>query len=351
MPSERWMIYGANGYTGKLIAQEAEKRGLNPILAGRNRPEISGLAKELDLEFRIFSLESPSFIIENLADIHIVLHCAGPFSATSAPMVRACLASQTHYLDITGEIDVFEAIRKRHQLAVERGLLLMPGVGFDVVPTDCLALNLKKLLPDATELILAFHSEGGPSQGTAHTMIEALKLGCRVRENGIIISVPWGYKVKEFPLDGRARLATTIPWGDVSTAFYSTGIRNIEVYKTFRRSEISKMKWLRLLKPLLATDLVQSLLKSKISSSLKGPNLTQRTRSKTYIWGQVRNDQGTIREGHLTTPNGYDVTVQSAVGIVQYLLKYDFEPGVQTPARVMGEHFIRTLPGVELKIS
>jgi short subunit dehydrogenase-like uncharacterized protein len=145
-------------------------------------------------------------------------------------------------------------------------------------------------------------------------------------------------------------LATAIPWGDVSTAFYTTGIPNIEVYKTFPKSEISKMKWLRLLKPLVASDFMQNYLKSKVNTKVKGPDSTQRAQTKTYVWGQVINDKGESRQGHLTTPNGYDLTAQASLGIVEYLLKFEAEHGVQTPARMMGEHFIRTLPGVELKI-
>ena len=344
------MLYGANGYTGELIAREAQKRGLKPILAGRNQEVISSLAKELGLEFRIFTLESSSFIIEALTQVNLVLHCAGPFSATSEPMVGACLASKTHYLDITGELEVFEYVRRQHELAVKRGVMLMAGVGFDVVPTDCLALNLKKFLPDATHLKLAFDAEGRPSHGTALTMIEGLKVGVRIRENGVIKSVPFAYKVAEIPFLHGPKLATTIPWGDVSTAYYTTGIPNIEVYKTFGKTDITKMKLLRPLKPLLGTEAIQHYLKSKIANNFRGPDVVDRMNTKCYIWGQVTNGIGQTKEAHLVTPNGYVVTVHAALGVVEYLLNYEIEPGVKTPAAVMGEHFVRTLPGVELKI-
>jgi short subunit dehydrogenase-like uncharacterized protein len=350
MSNKKWMLYGANGYTGELIAREAQKRGLKPILAGRNQEVISSLAKELGLEFRIFTLESPSIMIEALTQVNLVLHCAGPFSATSGPMVGACLASKTHYLDITGEIEVFEYIRRQHELAVKRRVMLMPGVGFDVVPTDCLALNLKKFLPDATHLKLAFDAEGRSSHGTALTMIEGLKVGVKIRENGVIKSVPFAYKVAEIPFLHGPKLATTIPWGDVSTAYYTTGIPNIEVYKTFSKGEITKMKLLRPLKPLLGTDAIQHYLKSKIANNFRGPDVVDRVNTKCYIWGQVINERGQTKEAHLVTPNGYVVTVHAAVGIVDYLLNYEVEPGVHTPAEIMGEHFVRTLPEVELRV-
>ncbi|HEV7923072.1 MAG TPA: saccharopine dehydrogenase NADP-binding domain-containing protein, partial [Thermoanaerobaculia bacterium] len=142
-----WMIYGANGYTGELIAREAARRGERPILAGRDRTAVEALAKELGLQWRAFPLDAP-----DLRDIQLVLHCAGPFMYTSAPMVRACLDAGAHYLDITGEIVVFEAVMRKDGEAKQRGVTLLPGVGFDVVPTDCLAAQLAQRLPDADEL-------------------------------------------------------------------------------------------------------------------------------------------------------------------------------------------------------
>ena len=168
------MIYGANGYTGRLIAGEAIRRGHAPILAGRDRDRIEPLARELGLDFRVFDLVDAA---PNL-DVAAVLHCAGPFSSTSAPMARACLATRTHYLDITGEIAVFESIFGTHDTAVRSGVALIPGVGFDVVPTDCLAAKLSAALPDAQELTLAFYARGGMvSRGTLKTMLEGAGRG------------------------------------------------------------------------------------------------------------------------------------------------------------------------------
>ncbi len=350
MPNKKWMIYGANGYTGELIAREAQKRNLQPILAGRDQPVVSALARELGCEFRIFTLDSPAYMIDALSQVEIVLHCAGPFSATSEPMVNACLAAKTNYLDITGEIEVFESIRRLHDLAVKRGIFLMPGVGFDVVPTDCLALNLKKFLPDATHLVLAFDAEGRPSKGTAQTMIEGIKVGGRIRENGVIKQVPLAYKVREIPFPHGTKMAATIPWGDVSTAYYTTGIPNIEVYKAFPKSEITKMKLARPLRSLLGSNAVQTYLKNKIATHSRGPDVVERVNTKCYIWGEVSNAAGEKKAAQLITPNGYVVTVHAALGIVEYLLKYEIDPGVHTPAEVMGEHYVRTLPGVEMRV-
>jgi short subunit dehydrogenase-like uncharacterized protein len=163
---KNFMIYGANGYTGELIAREASKRGMKPILAGRSQNKVEPLAKELNLIFRTFSLADKKSLEYTLKEVDFVLHCAGPFSLTSQPMVEACLRLGKHYLDITGEIAVFEAMAKRDAAAKKAGIMVLPGVGFDVVPSDCLALHLKNRLPSATALTLAFYGLGKISHGT-----------------------------------------------------------------------------------------------------------------------------------------------------------------------------------------
>ena len=135
----QFMIYGANGFTGRLIVQEALERGFKPVIAGRNRKAIKALANETGLEARIFGLNDLSSIAKNIANMDVVLHSAGPFSLTMPNMVKACLQTGTHYCDITGEIDVFEKVYAQHDKAIEKNIALIPGVGFDVVPTDCVA--------------------------------------------------------------------------------------------------------------------------------------------------------------------------------------------------------------------
>ncbi|HEY1078348.1 MAG TPA: saccharopine dehydrogenase NADP-binding domain-containing protein, partial [Fontimonas sp.] len=158
-----WMVYGANGYTGELIAREAVKRGLKPILAGRRRESIEALARELGLKAKVFGLDDAVELARQLKGCSLVLHCAGPFSATAAPMMEACLAAGAHYLDITGEIGVFEHAQSLNSRASKARVVLCPGVGFDVIPTDCIAAALKQALPDATDLALGFDSRTGMS--------------------------------------------------------------------------------------------------------------------------------------------------------------------------------------------
>lgn len=209
--NSNWMIYGANGYTGELIAREAVRRGLEPVLAGRSRDKIEPLARELGLEARGFALDDVARASEQIKGHGLVLHCAGPFSATAKPMMDACLQAKTHYLDITGEISVFELAQSLDARARDAGVVICPGVGFDVIPTDCVAATLKAAMPDATHLSLGFDSRSGPSAGTAKTSIEGLAQGGKARENGRIVDVPLAHRVRRIDFGGGEKNAMTIP--------------------------------------------------------------------------------------------------------------------------------------------
>src|SRR6185436_12676748 len=223
-----FLIYGANGYTGELITRYAVERGMKPILAGRNAVKIEELAKKDHLDYRIFSLDETTRMDAALQEVDVVLHCAGPFSLTSRPMVEACLRNRKHYTDITGEISVFETMAALDKKAQDAGIMLMPGVGFDVVPSDCLARHLKDRLPTASHLSLAFYGMGRLSHGTQATMTMNVGKGGAIRKDGKITSVPAAWKTGEIDFGEVTKTGVTIPWGDVATAFYSTGIPNIE---------------------------------------------------------------------------------------------------------------------------
>ncbi|MCA9269835.1 MAG: saccharopine dehydrogenase NADP-binding domain-containing protein, partial [Planctomycetales bacterium] len=98
--SPTWMLYGAYGYTGRLIAREAAARGMRPTLAGRDADKLRPLADELQLPLQAFSLDDTASVAAKLEGFALVLNCAGPFSQTAGPMIEACLQSRTHYLDI-----------------------------------------------------------------------------------------------------------------------------------------------------------------------------------------------------------------------------------------------------------
>ena len=183
------LLYGATGYTGKLIAREARAKGASVVLAGRNPDKLKAVATPLDLPWRAFDLADRARLDAALKDVAVVLSAAGPFSATARPMADACLRRGAHYLDITGEIDVFERLAARDAEAKRAGVTLLPGVGFDVVPSDCLAAHLKRRLPDATDLTIYLSAGLNISRGTAKTMIEGIADGARARRNGRLVTL------------------------------------------------------------------------------------------------------------------------------------------------------------------
>ncbi len=343
-----WMIYGANGYTGRLIAEEARQRGHEPILAGRNRSEVEALGNALNLPTRVFDLEGQ--IDAQLDDVSLVLHCAGPFSATSAPMLEACLAKHVHYLDITGEIDVFEHAWRQDERARHADVLVCPGVGFDVVPTDCLASSLVRELPSATHLVLAFEADGGPSRGTARTSVERLGQGGCVRRDGELVQVPMAWKTREIPFAHARRNAVTIPWGDVFTAWVSTGVPNVEVYLSLPPTVIARMRRMARFSAVLGWKWVQGMRLRRIERRPPGPDEALRERTGVEVWGEARSIDGRRVEGTLTGPNGYDVTVTAALGVAEHVIANDVEGGFMTPSLLMGPDFAATLPGVTMNI-
>jgi len=346
MSSPNFLLYGANGYTGALIARLAVQRGLRPILAGRNPNKVELLSTELGLEYRGFTLEDRATVDEALADVAVVLHCAGPFSQTSQPMVAGCLRTKTHYLDITGEVAVFEAIAAQDAEAKAAGVMLLPGVGFDVVPSDCLAGHLKARLPSATWLALGFQAVGRMSRGTATTMVEAQHRGGLVRRGGVLTPVPVAWKTRIIDFGQGAVEATTIPWGDVSTAFYSTGILDIEVYAAFPASTRRAMVASRYLSWLLGLPAVQSFQKRLIQNQPPGPTATERAQGRSLLWGEVKDDSGKELVSRLQGPEGYTLTAMTATAIVEKVLAGQVAVGFQTPSLVYGADFILEIEGV-----
>ena len=339
-----FLLYGANGYTGELITRYAVERGMRPILAGRNAIKVEELAKKDHLEYRVFSLDETSRLDAALQEVDMVLHAAGPFSLTSRPMVEACLRNKKHYTDITGEISVFESMATLDDKAKASEVMIMPGVGFDVVPSDCLARHLKDRLPTATHLSLAFYGMGRISHGTQATMTMNIGRGGAIRKDGKITPVPAAWKSREIDFGELKKIGTTIPWGDVSTAYYSTGIPNIEVYTVIPKQNLKLLKASRYLGWLLAAKPVQDYLHKQIPPG--GPSDEERAKGKTYLWGEASDLNGNRVESRMQTPEGYTLTALAALNIAQKVLDGNFKPGFQTPARAYGADLILEVEGV-----
>jgi len=341
-----WLLYGANGYTGELVARLAAARGHRPVLAGRRADAVCALSDELGLERRLFSLDVPARVDEALAGMSVVLHCAGPFSRTSRPMADACLRAHAHYLDVTGEIEVLEALAARDAEARAAGVMLLPGCGFDVVPTDCLAAHLARRLPGARRLALGFRATGRLSRGTATTAIEGLGRPGLVRRGGALTPVPAAWKGRAIDFGDGPRPAVTIPWGDVSTAWHSTGIPDVEVYMAAPLRLRAFLRASRFLGPVLGSEAVRRFLAARVRAGAPGPSPEERRRGRAFAWGEAEDDAGQRVASRLAMPEGYTLTAQAALAVVERVLAGEAPAGFQTPSKTYGPDFVLALEGV-----
>ena len=343
MGSSSFLLYGATGYTGALVAEAAVARGLRPVLAGRNEAALKAMAARLDLPYRAVALDDASGLHDALEDVTCVLHCAGPFSRTSSPMVNACLRAQRHYLDITGEFTVFETLRGRSSEAHARGVMLLPGTGFDVVPSDCLLSHVHRRLPDATRLRLVISFSGGLSHGTATTMLEHFGGTSAARRGGRIVPVPLGKDVRTVDVDGRPRTAVIFPWGDISTAFHSTGVGDIEVWFTFPRAQARALRMAGFVKPLWRMPSVRRLLQRLVPAG--GPSAAVREAGRCVLFAEAENDAGDVVKSRLQTPEGYAHTVDTALLCVRRVADGLHPAGYQTPSSAYGPDLVLEAPG------
>jgi short subunit dehydrogenase-like uncharacterized protein len=351
MENNTFLLYGANGYTGELIARFANQYNLRPILAGRREETLAPLAAKLGFPFKVIDLNDAPSLQAALKEVKLVLHAAGPFEYTARQMIEACLQTGTHYIDINGDIAVFEMLKHYDSKGKEAGIMIMPGVGFDVVPTDCIALLLKKLLPAATGLKLAFASLGGGlSHGTAATMASKLGEGGAIRKNGKIIRQPIGQKGFWVDFGVKKLFVMSIPWGDISTAYFTTGIADIETYTAISPTIFRLLKLQGLFNWLLRKPLLRNFIKKKIDQRPAGPNDEQRNKAISLVWGQVADAEGKIATARMAGPEGYTLTTHSSLLITKKILEGNFLPGYQTPANVYGENLVLEIPAVSREI-
>jgi short subunit dehydrogenase-like uncharacterized protein len=335
------LIYGANGFSAGLILNEFLKMGIKPILAGRNSEKIKVLAHQKGCNFKIFDLNSIRKIISELTGVNTVLNCAGPFSKTAAPLINACLISGTNYIDITGEMEIFKYAWSMDTKAKEKGIVILPGAGFDVIPTDCLAKKLKEELPDASSLKLAFATRNSrPSRGTIKATLDYISSNTMVRK-GEVISIPTASLSRIIDFGDFHSDSIAVQWADVFNAYFSTEIDDIEIYMALPSLAKNVLKMTAgLIERLLSIRMIKKMVTLFIDNFLTDPNDRQRQNSVTYFWGMVQNQKGTVLEKVLQLPDGYNITAfgaaEAAFRISQGLVK----PGTQTPSLAFGSDFI-----------
>lgn len=344
-PENRWLIYGATGFTGKLIAQEAAGRGLRPVIAGRNPSAVEALSAELELEARTFGIDSVASVAANLEGIDLVLNCAGPYAPMGDTVVRACISRGAHYLDICGEPEVLEQYLAHRDEAAASGSVIVPAVGYDVVPSDTLAKSLAERMPDAVDLQLAFFGNGEGSAGSAKTVMGMMSDKCKVRRNGKIEKVPLAYRRQLVHFSDRDEWCMSIPWGDVCTAFHSTGIPNITVYMAASRRAAFVLRLASPLAPLLGRPAIRNKLFGKLEDSVQGPDIETRQASFMRLWGRVSNAAGDSIEATMDVSEGFTFTTHASLLCVERVLSGAVEPGCYTPTQAFGTGLAFEVPG------
>ncbi|MDZ4669515.1 MAG: saccharopine dehydrogenase NADP-binding domain-containing protein [Phototrophicales bacterium] len=348
-----WMIYGATGYTGRLLVEEAVARGHNPIIAGRSGLKLKAIADQYGLDYVVFDLIHPSHIAQHLHhhQITAVLHVAGPFVHTSQPMVTACLESGTHYLDITGEISVYEALFALDEQAKQAGIAILPGVGFDIVPSDCLCKYVSAQCPEATQLEVVIsalnitENDFGMTAGTLKSFVEMLPTGSKIRRNGKLQPIELGRLTRDVKMPHGDFSAMAIPWGDVSTAYRTTGIPNITAYMVTAPSQINALKVMGYpLQWMLKIDPLRGWLGRQIDRRIPGPSEHTRQTGRTYIYAHAQASDRFFAEAWLECVEGYRFTASAGILAVERILTGNYI-GALTPAGAFGADFVLEIDG------
>jgi short subunit dehydrogenase-like uncharacterized protein len=343
----RWIIYGATGYSGTITSEAAVRRAHHPILAGRNEKKLRPLAERLGLESVVVDLDDQATLEKALAGVELVLHEAGPFSFTAEPMRRACLATNTHYLDVSGEIDVLMDTYSYDEQARDKGIVLMSGVGVNVIATDCLAKYVADQIPGAVDLELARAALGRMGPGTSKTSIEEIESGTRVLRDGQYQSHPLGEGVKKLPFPHRKLWVMPVAWGDLATAYRTTGIPNITVYMSYPPRQIERLRrFYPLVRGALAIKPVRKTAQKWVDWTVKGPDEEMREKGRSYVWARADDAEGNEAQAWLETVEGYKLTVEGSLNAVELVLGGGYA-GALTPAEAFGADFVMGIEGTK----
>ncbi len=331
------VVYGAYGFTGELVARRAVERGLSPVLAGRDSEPLVRLARALGCAWRAFPLSDPEAVRRGISGASAVVHCAGPFVETARPMAEACVDERVHYLDLTGELPVFESLLALGPAAQNAGVMLLPGAGFDIVPSDCLAAHLARRLPGARSLVLAIAGLDRVSRGTARTMLVHARSAKGFR--------PAAAPAKRtFDLGSGRVTAIAVPWADTYTAPRSTGVPDVTVYLVANLAFRTLLAAAPAMAPLLGSRTVREAAAAVMTRGERGPSDEAGARSAVY--GEALDASGQRAAAILRGPGGYALTALAAVEIAERILRGDVKPGWQTPSLAYGPDLVLSLPGV-----
>jgi short subunit dehydrogenase-like uncharacterized protein len=343
----RVLIYGATGYTGRLIAERLRYARVHSVVAGRTPQRVQAAAAEFNVAGRVMKADEPNALDEALGDIDVLINAASPFALTAPALIESCLRTKTHYLDVTGELPVFRTVFRYDEAARKRGIMIMPGAGLGVVASDCLAMHVAALVPNAKYLRMAVLRPDSFSRGTFRSALALANSRVTIRRNGRLMSVPVGQLQRTFDFGDGEKESVAVSWADVFTAYYSTGIRNIEAY--FEASFASRALYqlgagiadtMQLAPARTLIDAVTSVLP-------EGPHEVRRRTERSVLVCEAEDSWRQRRCVRLTTPDGYSFTAEAATAIAQRILRGDFVSGFQTPAKVYGADLVLNLEGTD----
>jgi short subunit dehydrogenase-like uncharacterized protein len=318
---KKLMIYGATGYTGRMAAEHAKARGLDVVIAGRNGARLESLAAQLGVPYRVFISDAQA--VESLEGIGVLLNFAGPFAQTADALMQACIKAGVDYLDITAEINVFRLAERVGVQAAEAGVMLLPGVGWDVVPTDCLAMHVARRVQNPKSLSVALQVAGAMSRGSALSVSEIVGAGLLARVDGLLVATP-DAQPRHFDFGDGPALCAPLSFGDLVTGWHSTGIPNIAMFVNITGDAFPE---------------------GDLSQLPDGPSAEQREAHRARAVAEVIGADGTRARSVIETVNGYTYTPLAAVEAARRVLNGDRRPGFETPARVFGVGFAQTIAG------
>ena len=346
MTSPDLLIYGATGYTGRLIVQRALARGLKPIIAGRDQNAVSSMAATHGLEWKAARVDQPERLRAMAESAAVLLNAAGPFANTTIPLIEACIAAGTHYLDVTGEADAIDTTMQWDAAATRHRVMLMPGVAFNIVASDCLAVHVARRLRGATTLKLGFDKSQPASRGSLKTSLEMSGQGVLIRRDGQLVRVPPGSLAHPFDYGNGPQISLLVSLGDVSSAFFSTGIGNIETYLRATLPVCGAIAMDQYWGWLLATPPWQAFLRAQIDHFIPDPPPHARRAGWATVVAEAEDGSGCRVRSRMHTGDAYRYSALTAVAIIERTLAGELKSGFQTPSRVYGPDFAMSFEGV-----
>ncbi|SHM45931.1 Uncharacterized conserved protein [Sphingobium sp. YR657] len=317
------MIYGAAGYTGRMVSTNAKAHELDFVIAGRPQDEdrLAALAADLGVDFRLFAVDDQGGAGTALEDIGVLLNCAGPFMRTAEPLMRACIANGVHYLDIAAELDSYRLAEALDAEAVAAGVMLLPGSGGSVAMLGSLASHAAKRVAAPRKLSIALHVAGGFSRGSAVSASENLTTETLHRVAGTLVArSPEEVRAFDFGNGPATSFPVTLP--DLITIWRATGIPDIETFVHVTEGAFPE---------------------GDLAAMPDGPTLEQREAHRYHAAVEVVGEDGTVVRSVLDTVNGYTFTTIAAAEAARRVLGGEVRAGFQTPAGLFGDGFAETI--------